>query len=103
MAQFRNGEVDGSRPGDVLLQRWQSGVMIQAAGGACTGIVAYIPVPVDWPEQQVNIAEEDISPEAKVSYVTVDETVRIMVVRIRYLSAGPCACRSEAPGPAQAA
>ena len=91
LAQFRNGEVDGAKPGDELLQRWQSGVMIQAAGGACTGIVAYIPVPVDWPEQQVNIAEEDISPEAKVDYVTVDETVKIMVVRIRYLAAGKTA------------
>jgi len=90
-AQFRKGEVDGAKPGDELLQRWQSGVMIQAAGGACTGIVAYIPVPVDWPEQQVNIAEEDISPEAKVGYVTVDETVKIMVVRIRYLAAGKTA------------
>ena len=89
--QFRQSDPDGAKLGEMLVQRWRCGVEVRAVGGPCTGIVGYIPVPVDWPEQQVEVVEEDIAPEAKVSYTTVDNGVKIMVVKIRHLAAGETA------------
>ena len=60
-------------------------MVIKASGGACRGMTGYVPVPTDWPEQEVNIVEEDISPEAKVSYEIVDGGVRIMNVKVGQL------------------
>ena len=61
-------------------------MVIKASGGACRGMTGYAPVPTDWPEQEVNIVEEDVSPEAKVSYEMVDGGVRIMNVQVDILA-----------------
>ena len=45
------------------------------------GITGYVPVPTEWPEQEVSIIEEEVSPEAKVTYETVDGGVKIMNVQ----------------------
>lgn len=87
-AQFRQGDPDGAKLGEAAVERWRAGLIVTAVGGPCTGIVGYAPVPIDWPEQEVKIVEEEISPEAKVSYQTLDGTVKIMVVRIPRLAAG---------------
>ena len=81
-AQFKEGDPGGVELGESSTQRWQVGVEVTAIGGPCSGLIGYIPIPVDWPEQTVRVVEEDISPEAKVSYQNVNNTVRLMVVRI---------------------
>ncbi len=43
-------------------QKVTLGVRIRAVGGPCRGIVASFPVPMDWPEQKVQIDHQDISP-----------------------------------------
>lgn len=45
-----------------VTQRWQVGVKISALGGPCAGLRGSIPVPTDWPEQEVRIVEEEVSP-----------------------------------------
>ena len=87
-AQFKEGEPGGAKVGQSQTSRWQAGVMVRASGGACRGLVGYVPVPTDWPEQQVETVEEEISPEAKVSYRMVDGGVRLMNVRIPQLASG---------------
>lgn len=87
-AQFKEGDENGARLGDSRTQRWQAGVIIHADGGPCNGIAAYIPVPIDWPEQEVRIVEEDVTPTARISYQTVDQTVKLMVVKVARLPAG---------------
>ncbi len=59
-----------------------------AAAGPCRGIVAYVPVPIDWPEQQAKVVDEEVTPTAKVAYRMVDDTVKLMVVSIPFLPAG---------------
>ena len=87
VAQFQEEQSSGgSQLGPAKTQRWRCGVEIQAMGGPCQGIVGYIPFPVDWPEQTVRIVEEEITKSAKVSYETVDDTVKLMVVRIPRLN-----------------
>lgn len=63
------------------VQRWEFGVRIRATGRT-TGIVASLPVPMDWPEQKVSVASEQISRNARVRYKTLDEGVKQMIVSI---------------------
>jgi hypothetical protein len=90
-AQFRDEDPGGAKLGDARVQRWKAGLVVTAAGGPCRGLVGYVPVPSDWPEQEVQIVDEEFPPQARVSYQTVDDTVKIMVVRIPMLQSGQVA------------
>lgn len=72
----------------IAVQRWRIGMLITAEGGAFKKIVGTVSVPMDWPEQQVRIVEQDLSPGVAVSYQTVENTARQMVIRIPALAAG---------------
>jgi hypothetical protein len=87
-AQFDAVPVNGITLGEQTTQKWKCGVLITAAGGPCTGILATVPVPTDWPEQQVRIDEEDISPNARVSYRMLDNGVKQMLIGIPSIPAG---------------
>ena len=68
LAQFQEGgDEGGAALGKSRTQRWKAGMTVTAQGGQCNGIVGYAPVPVDWPEQQVTVVEEDISPARKLA------------------------------------
>jgi transglutaminase-like putative cysteine protease len=83
------GEGQGPALGPPQTQRLQVGLIVKAQGGACRGIVATAPVPMEWPEQSVRIAEENVSPRVKkVSYRQVEGTARQMVIEIPQLAAG---------------
>jgi hypothetical protein len=93
LAQFKEGGTEtgteGPKLGKSQVSRWRVGVVVRASGGACRGMSGYMAVPKDWPEQEVSIAEEDVSPEAKVHYETLPGSdVRIMVVKIANLPSG---------------
>jgi len=88
VAQFHEPNAKGVRLGDSLVQHWQAGMIITARSGPCKGLVGTASVPVDWPEQEVRIVEEDFSPTARVSYRTVEGTVKQMVVQVPFLPAG---------------
>ena len=88
--QFRAPEEDpkGPKLGEAKVLKWQAGVIVTAASGPCTGIVGYAPLPVAWPEQEISVAEEDISPACRVKNEMVEGTVKVMVVSIPQLPAG---------------
>jgi hypothetical protein len=71
-----------------ITTRWRFGVQVAADGGPVTGIVATLPVPMDWPEQKVRIVEENISPRTRVTYRAIDDAVKQMVVSIPKLADG---------------
>lgn len=90
-------EQDRAAPGpgaageQVQSQLWQVGVTITAAA-QCNGVEATIPVPTDWPEQDVKIVKEEMSNQVKsVKYRMIDGGVRQMVVTIPKLNAGDSA------------
>ena len=72
--------------------RWQIGINVTATG-ACSGIVATLPVPMDWPEQQVKVIGQDQSRQVRsVNFRTLPPGgVRQMVVVIPQLAAGDTA------------
>lgn len=72
-----------------LKQKLKVGVVVKAVGGPCQGIIATTPIPKEWPEQQVNILESDISPSVRrVSYRMVGGTVKQMLIDIPMIPAG---------------
>ncbi len=88
-AQFQETQdVKGPKLGEAQVQRWQFGMAIQATGGPCSKLVGYVPLPTEWPEQQLSITEEDFSPNVRVGYEMVEGTVKLMVVRIPRLAPG---------------
>jgi len=86
-AQFKEVDPKGPKLGETLTQKWKAGMVITAVGGPCGG-TGTAPIPTDWPEQQVEIAEEDISPNVRVTYPNIEGQGRQMVVTVLNLPAG---------------
>ncbi|MBN2021835.1 MAG: transglutaminase domain-containing protein [Pirellulales bacterium] len=90
-AQFKEGDAGGATLGESQTQRWKAGMIVTASGGTCRGMVGYVPVPVEWPEQKVALVDEDVSPAAKIGYETVAGNPKLMVIRIGSLPDGQTA------------
>ncbi|MBM4090942.1 MAG: transglutaminase domain-containing protein [Planctomycetes bacterium] len=70
-------------------QRWQIGVVVRAGAGPVSGIVATMPVPMPWPEQDVRTVNQEASHHVhNVQVRDLDETARQLVVTIPRLAAG---------------
>ena len=82
------GDPGGTKTGDAQTHKWKAGIVVTAVGGPCKSIVGYVPVPIEWPEQTVKVVEQEISPGVKVSYQTLDETAKLMVLHIAFIAAG---------------
>ena len=87
-AQFQEKDESTALLGESRKHRWRAGVTVKAVGGPCSGIVATIPVPVDWAEQTVVISDEDVSKQARVNQGKNVKAVPQMVVNIRSLPSG---------------
>ena len=87
-AQFKQGDPQGAKLGESRVQRMEVGITVSAVGGPCRGIVGYTAVPDEWPEQQVKMVEEEVSPGVKVSYRLVDGMAKAMVVSVPFLRTG---------------
>lgn len=75
VAQFDTRPAAGAaaRPVEAKAQKWEFGVSIRAVGGPCAGLFGTVPVPGDWPEQQVKIVNEEITPQVRrTSYRQID-------------------------------
>lgn len=80
----------GATLGDESVTGYEVGVLVTAEKGPCRNIVAYLPAPANWPEQQVEVVSEDVSSQVKkVEYRDIGNgEVRQMVVTIPSLKAG---------------
>lgn len=77
LAQFDKPAAPGAAPaqslGKSVTQKWEFGVIVTAVGGPCAGLSGTLPVPQDWPEQQVKVIGEEISPAVRRhTYRTID-------------------------------
>ena len=89
--QFADPETGSAAPtlGDARTQKYRVGVSVTAEGGTCRDIYATLPVPADWPEQKVQILQEDISPDVRsLRYRMLPGGVKQMIVEIPSLHAG---------------
>ncbi len=91
-AQFGDSVAEptaGPQLGNSQTQRYKVGMVISASRAPCGGIYGTVPVPTDWPEQDVKIVEEDISKNVqRVRYRTLDDGVRQMLVSVSRLDPG---------------
>jgi len=89
-AQFEPAtDSGGASLGEAAVHHYKVGVEVTAVGGACRGLFATIPVPLDWPEQEVRVVEEDISPSVQaIRYRTIGRSVKQMLVEIPQLARG---------------
>lgn len=71
--------------------RFRVGAEITASRGACKNILAMVTVPLECPEQQVKIIEEDFSPDVEVSYRMLQGGANQMLIAIRFLQNGTSA------------
>ncbi len=76
------------RLGEAKTSRWQFGVVVSTPEGAASGLVATLPVPMEWPEQQTKQIGEEKTGGARISFRTLDGGVKQMVVSIPRLAAG---------------
>lgn len=74
--QPQSTEVEAERT-----QRWKVGIRVDAARGPCAGIYGTFSVPVDWPEQDVKLVEENISETVRqTQFRNLDSGVRQLVI-----------------------
>ena len=78
-------------PDSVTVERWQIGLTVESPG-TCTGILATVPVPMDWPEQRIREVAREVSPQvASIRERTLDGGVRQLLISIPRLNAGQTA------------
>lgn len=80
------------RLGSSRTQAYNVGIEVTALNGPIGALFATIPVPVDWPEQQVRLDNEEFSPSIRdVRYRQLDHRIRQMLVSIPALPPGETA------------
>jgi len=93
-AQFLDEEDAQAPEGGIELgadqtQRMRVGIVVTAVGGPVNGIYATTPVPIDWPEQQVKVIDDEFDREvARVRYRMIDDTVKQMLIQIPRIANG---------------
>lgn len=87
-AQFGDVGAAGATPGKEAVLRYEIGMVVTAGAEPCAGIVATVPVPTDWPEQEVTIVKEDFSPYVKHAAYREQTGVKQLVVNMPQIPAG---------------
>ena len=89
-AQFveAGGDLHSPQFGAAGTQRYRVGVRVAARGGRCRDIYATLPVPMDWPEQQARIVDQDTSTDIRrLRFRETPGAARQMIVEISDLPA----------------
>ncbi len=88
-AQFDTTPQHGAKLDKALTKKIKIGVSITAVGGPVRGMVGTIPVPTEWPEQQVRIVDEDVTPSVRaITYRMLDAGAKQMVISVPQLKTG---------------
>lgn len=79
----------GPQLGKATTVKVKIGVVITADSGPCRGLLATVPVPMNWPEQTVKVVKEEKTPNVpQIRYRTLSGTVRQMIVQVPRLKQG---------------
>ncbi|MCA9106370.1 MAG: transglutaminase family protein [Planctomycetales bacterium] len=74
--------------GDPQTFVWDMGVEVAAGAGAARGLTATFPVPIDWPEQSVEVMDERVGDDLRLVMRDFDEQARLATVRIPRIEPG---------------
>ncbi|MEX2175540.1 MAG: transglutaminase-like domain-containing protein [Pirellulaceae bacterium] len=81
----------GTTLGKSETQQWEFGVIIKSVGGPSAGLSGTFPVPADWPEQQVKVVNEEISPAVRRHTFRTIDGLKQLIFEIPQLPAGESA------------
>ncbi len=87
-AQFEDAPAGGPRLDEETVQRVTLGMRVEAVGGPCGSMYGTLAVPIDWPEQEVNLVAEDVSPNVRYEFTQPSPTVKQMVIDAPALAPG---------------
>ena len=90
-AQFKEAAHRRRQTGPAQAHRWKAGIVIQASAGPCRSVSGYVPVPMEWPEQTVKLVNQDVSAGVKVSYLTLNDSAKLMMISIPWIAGGKTA------------
>ena len=90
--QFGNAPAPGATgKQESRTQKWEFGVSIRAMGGPCAGLVGTFPLPADWPEQQVKVVGETITPHVRRHSIRESEGLKQVLFEVPQLAVGETA------------
>jgi len=84
----QTGNGKGPQLGAEHVERWRIGVIVTASDGPCTNVAGFFQLPVDWPEQQVKVVEEDFSPFTQEKSDRMVDTVKELAFTMPQVPAG---------------
>ncbi len=91
LAQFGDAPQSAAGAIESKTQKWEFGVSIRAVGGPNAGLVGTFPLPADWPEQQVKVVAETITPHVRRHAIRESDGLKQMVFEVPQLVAGETA------------
>src|SRR5262249_20745549 len=71
--------------------KWEFGIAVRAVGGPCIGLMGTFPVPAEWPEQQVKVVNEQITPTVQRHAYRTIEGLKQMTFEVPQLPGGSSA------------
>jgi hypothetical protein len=77
----------GPRLGDPDVQKWKVGMIVSAPGGPVGRLTGMATVPMKWPEQNLKLISQDLSPGVTISYKSFG-TATQMMINIPRIAAG---------------
>jgi transglutaminase-like putative cysteine protease len=88
-AQFGEVDTGGPKRDKESIAQYEVGMVIKAGAEPCSGLYATMPIPIDWPEQEVRTIEEEFDSAARrISYRDVGGgSVKQMLVTIPTIGA----------------
>lgn len=89
-AQFKDlSPAKGAHLGTAVAQKLKVGVIIKAQGGQLQNLLGTAIVPIDWPEQTVKIADEELTPNVpSLRYRVSGVTLKQMIIEVPMITAG---------------
>lgn len=79
----------GPTLGEESTQYIRLGLTVESQGGECRGIHGTTPMPLEWPEQDIRVVSEDITPNvAHVDYRMVGGAVQQMIIDVPFVASG---------------
>jgi hypothetical protein len=87
-----NGENIGPKLEKPIVQVWRTGVTIRAIGGPVGGLTGTFPIPIDWPEQQVKLVDQQNTPQVgRIGYRETDGVLKQALFNVPTIQANDMA------------
>ncbi len=74
--------------GDRRTYRFKWAILIDAPDAPCKGVVAMGPIPMNWPEQQVRLLSQELSPGSRVSEEVMNGQAAVLKFQVSNIPKG---------------